>query len=138
MCVCVDVCVCICVCAYVRVCVCGYVCVCVCVCVCVWIGSLLPSNLSCCRAVRCSVVSDFTTVWAVVCQALVSMEFSRKNPGVGCCFFLWWLFPTQGFRLQFLGLLPGQADSLPPESPGKALTCLFHRSCDIHPAGLVS
>ena len=105
------------------------------VCVCVWMGSLPSSNLSCCCAQSCLTVYD-----RMDCSLpdSVSVEFSRKNTEVGCYFLLWWIFPTQGFSLRFLCLLHWQADSLPPESPGKPLTCSFHCSCDIHLAGLVS
>ena len=59
------------------------VCVCMCVCVCV------------CVCESHSVVSD-----SVICQAQLSMEFSRlENSGVGCHFLLQGTFPTQGSNL---------------------------------------
>ena len=43
-----------------------------------------------------SVMSNyFVTPWTVARQAPVSMEFSRKNTGVGCYFLLQGIFPTQ-------------------------------------------
>ena len=40
-----------------------------------------------------SVVSDSAIPWTVACQAPLSMEFSRKNTGVGCHFLLQRIFP---------------------------------------------
>ena len=54
----------------------------------------------------------FVTTWTVVCQAPLSMEFS-KNTGVGYHFLLKGIFLTQGSNLHLLCLLHGQADSLP-------------------------
>ena len=57
---------------------------CVCVCVCVYVCA-------------CSVMSNFLwPPWTVVRQALLSMEFSRLNTGVGCHAFLQGIFPIQG------------------------------------------
>ena len=73
--------------------------VCVCVCVCV---------LSC--------VQFFATLWTVACQASLSMEFSRQEYQIGLP------FPSPG-ELPDPRLEPRspalQADSLPPEPPGK-------------------
>ena len=71
--------------------------VCVCVCVCVM--------LSC--------VQLFTTPWAVACQALLSMGFSRKEYWMGCHFLLQGIFPTQGLNTCLLHLLHSHMDSLP-------------------------
>ena len=35
----------------------------------------------------------------IVYQATLSMEFSSKNPEMGCCFLLQGVFPTQGLKL---------------------------------------
>ena len=58
----------------------------------------------------------FVTPWTVVCQAPLSMEFSRPEYLSG------WLFPSPG-DLPNPGIKPRspalQADSLPSEPPGK-------------------
>ena len=56
----------------------------------------------------CSVTS-----WTVACQAPLSMEFPRKNTGVGCHFILQGIFLTHGLNLHLLRLLHWQVDSLP-------------------------
>ena len=38
------------------------------------------------------------TPWTKICQAPLSMEFSRKNTGGGCHFLFQGLFPTQGLN----------------------------------------
>ena len=43
--------------------------------------------------------------WTIAHQAPLSMEFSRKNNGVGCHFLLQRIFPTQGSVLYLLCLL---------------------------------
>ena len=54
------------------------------------------------------------TPWTVVAlQAPLSMGFSRRDTGASCCFFLQGSFPTQGWNLCVLHLLPWQGDSLP-------------------------
>ena len=59
----------------------------------------------------CSVLSDsFVTPWTV---ALYPLDFPGKNTGVGCCFLLQGIFPTQGSNSYFLHFLHWQADSLP-------------------------
>ena len=45
------------------------------------------------------------TPWTVAHQALLSMEFSGKNAGVGCHFLFQGIFPTQGSNPSFLHLL---------------------------------
>ena len=40
----------------------------------------------------------FVTLWTIACQAPLSAEFSRKNPGVGCHFLLQGIFPTHGLN----------------------------------------
>ena len=45
------------------------------------------------------------TPWTVTCQAPLSMEFLRKNTGVGCYFFLQGTFLTQGSNWSLLCLL---------------------------------
>ena len=52
------------------------------------------------ESVSCSVMYDSSvTPWTIACQAPLSMEFSGKNPGVGCHSFLQGIFPTQGLNL---------------------------------------
>ena len=53
-----------------------------------------------------SVMSNyFVTPWTVARQAPVSMEFSRKNTGVGCYFLLQGIFPTQELNTCLLHFL---------------------------------
>ena len=53
-----------------------------------------------------SVMSNyFVTPWTVARQAPLSMEFSRKNTGVGCYFLLQGIFPTQELNTCLLHLL---------------------------------
>ena len=78
-------------------------CVCVCVCVCVIVTQSCPTL---CDSMGCS---------TPICQALLSMEFSRQE---------YWSelsFPSPGHLLD-LGIEPGsplQTDSLLSEPPGK-------------------
>ena len=70
------------------------------------------------ESVSHSAVSDsFVTPWTAVCQALLSMGFSRQEYWSGEP------FPSPG-GLPDSGIEPGssalQADSLPSESPGKS------------------
>ena len=58
-------------------------------------------------------VSISAIPWTVVYPVPLSMEFSRKNAGVGCHFLLQGVFPMQGSNLLFLHLLHWQADFLP-------------------------
>ena len=51
----------------------------------------------------------FAILWTVACQAPLSMEFSRQNTGVSCCFLFQGIFLTQGLNPH---LLNWQADSL--------------------------
>ena len=73
-------------------------------------------------------------------QALLSMEFSRKNTGMGCHFLLQRIFLTQGSNP---GLLHWQADSLPLHPLGSPTTTIssvqFSRSVvsdSLQPHGL--
>ena len=47
----------------------------------------------------------FATPWTVTCNAPLSMEFSRRNPGVGCQFLFQGIFLTQELNLCFFRLL---------------------------------
>ena len=65
------------------------------------------------------VVSDSVTPWTVVCQAPLSMEFSRQEYwtiGVGCHSLFWGIFSTQGSNMH---LLHWQLGSLPLAPAGK-------------------
>ena len=67
---------------------------------------------------RFSPVQLFTTPWTVTHQAPLSMGFSGKNIGVGCCTFLQGIFLTQGSNPLPFHLLHWQVGSLaPPEKP---------------------
>ena len=52
----------------------------------------------------------FDSLQTIVCQATLSMEFSSKNPEMGCRFLLQGIFPTRGLKLR---LLHWKVDSLP-------------------------
>ena len=73
------------------------------------------TNLCCC-CVSCSVVSDYETLWIVAHQAPLFMGFPRQEYWSGLP------FPSPG-DLPNPGIKPGspvsQADSLPPEKPGR-------------------
>ena len=47
-------------------------------------------------------------------QALLSMNFSDKNPGAGCHFLFQLIFTTQGSKPHLLHCLHWRVDSLPP------------------------
>ena len=65
-----------------------------------------------------SSVQLFVTLWTIACQAPLSMDFSGKNTGVGCHFFLEGIFLTQESNLC---LLYRQADSLPLNHQGSPM-----------------
>ena len=52
-------------------------------------------------------------------RLLYLWNFPGKNAGLGCCFLLQWIFPTQGSNPHLLYLLHWQVDSLPLAPPGK-------------------
>ena len=52
-------------------------------------------------------------------RLLCPWDFSGKNTGVGCCFLLQGIFPTQGSNPGLLCCRQMQADTLTSESPGK-------------------
>ena len=54
-------------------------------------------------------------------RVLCAWDFSGKNTGVGSCFLLQGIFPTQGSNQRLLCLLHWQVDSLRLESPGKSV-----------------
>ena len=86
------------------------------------LDSLLdPHILSCFSRVQL-----FVTLWTVVCQAPLSMGFSRQNIRVGCLALLQGIFLTQGLNSHLLSLLHWQVGSLPLAPPGK--------HCDPHAA----
>ena len=62
-----------------------------------------------------SVLSDSVTPWTLASQAPLSMEFSSKNTGVGCYFFLLEIFLTHGIELESPLSHALQVDSLPTE-----------------------
>ena len=70
----------------------------------------------------CSVMSNSSWPHGLVArQAPLSMEFSSKNPGVGCHFLLQGIFPTRGSNSC---LLHWQAYSLPLHHQGRPLSSL--------------
>ena len=79
--------------------------------------------------VRISHVQLFATLWIVAHQAPLSMGFLGNSTGVGCHFFIQWIFPAQGLNLC---LLHWQADSLPTEPPGKPILNRYYLE-KLHP-----
>ena len=55
----------------------------------------------------------FATPGPEAAKLLCPWTFPGKNTGVGCCFLLQGIFPTQGLSLCLLCPLHGQADQLP-------------------------
>ena len=73
-----------------------------------------------CPALSCfSCVWLFVTLWAVACQAPLSMGFSRERYSSGLPCPSPGVFLTQGWNLCLLCLLHWQAGSLPLVPPGK-------------------
>ena len=73
----------------------------------------------------CSVMSSSSRPHGLVAhQAPLSMEFSSKNPGVGCHFLLQGIFPARGSNSC---VLHWQAYSLPLHHPGRPLNSLQAR-----------
>ena len=64
--------------------------------------SLKALNYTCVVLIY-SVTSNSLGPWTIAQQALLSMEFSKQNTGVGCHFLLQGIFLTQGSNL---GVLP--------------------------------
>ena len=82
---------------------------------------MLQSCLTLCNPMDCSPLSSS-------CPC----DFPGKNTGVGCCFLLQGIFPTQGSNLHFLHLLYWQAGSLRLMTPGKPLSPgSVHFSCSV-------
>ena len=54
---------------------------------------------------RFSCVQLFPILWTVAHQALLTMEFSGKNTGMGCHALLQWIFLKQELNPRFLSLL---------------------------------
>ena len=72
-----------------------------------------PQGHVCAHMHAHSRVRLFMTPWTVARQAPLSMEFSRKNTGVGCHFLLQGIFPAWGSNPHLLHLLHWQAVPLP-------------------------
>ena len=75
-----------------------------------------------------SCVRLFATQWTVACQAPLSMEFSRKNTGVGCHALLQGILLAQGSNPHLSCLLHWQVGSLPRVPPGKPCLSLKVKS----------
>ena len=67
------------------------------------------------------VTQSYLTLFDPMDHSLGSWDFPGKNTGVGCHSLLQGIFPTQGLN----PTLP--ADSLPPESPGKPIYCVYRK-----------
>ena len=67
-----------------------------------------PSHRGCCCLVTKSCLTLMTRI-----RLLCPWEFPGKNTGMGCCFLLQGIFPSQGSNPHLLQLLHWQADSLP-------------------------
>ena len=70
---------------------------------------------------RFSRVQLFVTLWTVVCQAPLSMGFSRQNARVGFLALLQGIFLTQRLNWHLLSLLHWQAGSSPLAPPGSTM-----------------
>ena len=55
----------------------------------------------------------FATPWTVALQATLTTGFPGKNTGVGCHFFLQWIFPAQRWNLHLWCFLRWQVYFLP-------------------------
>ena len=67
-----------------------------------------------------SCVQLFVTLWTVACQPPLSMGFSRKNTGVGCCALLQGGLPDPGTEpasLEYPALAGGFFTTAPPGKP---------------------
>ena len=67
------------------------------------------------------VVSDSVTLQTVVCQAPLSMRFSRQNTGVSCHALLPGIFLTQGLNPHLLHWQVGSSPLTPPRKPKSPL-----------------
>ena len=63
--------------------------------------SLKALNYTCVVLIY-SVTSNSLGPWTIAHQALLSMEFSKQNTGVGCHFLLQGIFLTQGWNPRLL------------------------------------
>ena len=90
----------------------------------------------------CSVMSDSLQSHVQPVRLLCSWNFSGKNIGRGCHFFLQGIFLTQGSSLYLFLFLHLQAGSLPLVPPGKPKykvtikCCLYFLCCTLHPYDL--
>ena len=88
--------------------------------------SFLPVSFLCVCSVTHSCLTLCDPLDCVTHQAPLSMEFSRRDAGVGSNFLLQGIFPTQGSNPHLLHLLHWQAGSLPLVPTGKRLyICLY-------------
>ena len=81
---------------------------------------------------RFSHVPLFATLWAMVHQASLSVEFSSKNTGVGCIALFQGIFLTKGSNPRFLYLSCWQQGSLPLAPPGKSQTPSYKPRIRLH------
>ena len=72
-----------------------------------------------------SVVSDSAAPWTVAHRLLCPYNFSGKNTGGSCHFFLQWIFLIQGSKPCLLYLLHWQVGSLSLAPPGKLWALLI-------------
>ena len=74
----------------------------------------------CCAVLCCSVIANSLGTYGLQpTRRLCPCDFSGKNTGVGFCFLLQGIFPTQGWNLNLLCLLHWQVGSLPLAPSGK-------------------
>ena len=64
----------------------------------------------------------FPTLWAIACQASLSLGFSRQKYWSRLPCPLQGIFPIEGLKLRLLNLLQWEASSLPLTPPGKPPT----------------
>ena len=68
----------------------------------------------------CLPLCEPTDIFGTPCnpaRLLCPWDFPGKNTGVGCCFLLWGIFPTQGLNLQSPGLAGRFFTTEPPGKP---------------------
>ena len=88
-------------------------------------GKCFTLNCACCMLSRFRRVWLCATLWTVVHQAPLSLEFYSKNIGVGCHFLLQGIFLTQESIWCLLCLLHWQMGSLPLVPLGKPYSELW-------------
>ena len=91
-----------------------------------------------CTCVRNHRVQLFMTPWTIVCQAPLSMEFSRQEYQSGLLFPPPGDLPDSGMEPKSLGSPALAGRFFPTEPPGKPLSALEFLHCEPTPLILIS